>query len=439
MSFRYLLLLVLLGLNLFACVPMWRGLGVWVRRRSVRRWLRTGMVVAVVLLNLPLLVFFQRGADSLLAGVPPSILKPAFLPTAAWIVTLLGFFIIAAPVVLISAVLRGVRVVLASGERPARALSHLESAEPVGLSRRQFLTGGAGLAVPALFGAVAYDSYSGITDLEISPEQAIPIPGLPRALDGMTIVQLTDLHVGPYIQEGELRHLVGIVNGLRPDLVVLTGDVIDRHLSQLPAAVKGLTGLKSTLGCFAVLGNHDISSDRYSYDRQFRGGVQIADGLNSAGIRTLRNESVYLGSGADRIALLGLDWLTANRTGRSFFRYDQAGTRRVLQQISQQIEPGVPRILLAHHPDTFDDVHPFAIALTLAGHTHGGGQIVLAHWNGQPVGIASLRFKYQSGLYQANGSSLYVYRGIGYLGVPIRINCPPEISRFKLVRPSMAS
>jgi predicted MPP superfamily phosphohydrolase len=107
--------------------------------------------------------------------------------------------------------------------------------------------------------------------------------------------------------------------------------------------------------------------------------------------------------------------------------------------MSQQLDPEAPRILLVHHPDTFDDVHPFGITLTLSGHTHGGGQIVFVYLNGQPVGLASFRFKYQSGLYQQKGASLYVNRGIGYLGVPIRINCPPEISRFRLVRPVASS
>ena len=438
MSFRFLLLFVLLLLNLFACRAMWRSAGVWVRRRNLRRWLRAGMVVAVLLLNLPLLIFFQRGADSLLMDFSPSVLRPAFYPTAAWIITILIFFAVGAPLAVIFAAVRGFRKRFAATGEPSEIYPQPEAAA-MGWSRRQFLTGSAGMAVPVVFGATAYGAYHGVSDLEISPEQVIAVPQLPRALDGMTIVQLTDLHVGPYLREAELRNLVATVNGLGADVVVLTGDMIDRHLSDLPATLRGLTGLRSTLGSFAVLGNHDISSDRYSYDRRFRGGVKIAAGMDSIGIRTLRNESVYLGSGQDRLALMGLDWITANRAGRSFFRYDQEGTRKALQQMSVQLEPAIPRILLAHHPDTFDDVHPFGISLTLAGHTHGGGQIVFAHVDGQPIGLASFRFKYLSGLYQENGHSLYVNRGIGYLGVPIRINCPPEISRFRLVRPAPTS
>ena len=98
----------------------------------------------------------------------------------------------------------------------------------------------------------------------------------------------------------------------------------------------------------------------------------------------------------------------------------------------EQIEPETPAILLAHHPDTFEDSAPMGIGLTLAGHTHGG-QIVLANIDGVPISIATSRFRYVSGLYQVNGNSLYVSRGIGYFGIPVRINCRPEISVFKLV------
>ncbi len=244
---------------------------------------------------------------------------------------------------------------------------------------------------------------------------------------------------GPYLREAELRNLVKTVNALGADVVVLTGDMIDRHLSDLPATLRGLTGLRSSLGSFAVLGNHDIASDRYSYDRRFRGGVHIAEGMDSIGIRTLRNESVYLGSGQDRLALMGLDWITANRTGRSFFRYDQEGTRKALQEMSVQLEPAVPRILLVHHPDTFDDVHPYRNHVD-PGRAHARwrtNRFCLREWTANRAGCFALQVS--SGIYRDQGDSLYVNRGIGYLGVPIRINCPPEISRFRLVRPAIAS
>ena len=160
--------------------------------------------------------------------------------------------------------------------------------------------------------------------------------------------------------------------------------------------------------------------------------------MESIGIRTLRNEVAHLGSGQDRVALMGLDWPRYD-SGRNFFNYQQTLTQQMLSRMAEDAGPETPRVLLAHHPDTFTDVHEHAIGLTLAGHTHGGGQVVLADVNGVPIGIGMFRFKYLSGLYQEAGASLYVNRGIGYLGIPIRINCPPEISRFKLVCPTEVS
>jgi predicted MPP superfamily phosphohydrolase len=270
-------------------------------------------------------------------------------------------------------------------------------------------------------------------EIDVSPEHYVPVPHLPRSLEGLTVVQISDLHVGPYIREKELEHVVSLVNQLHPDLVAITGDVLDRHLASLPGAVKGLSGLRSNFGTFAVLGNHDYYADRFSSSGAYRGGVKIAQGLASIKIQTLRNQVVHIAEGNDRLALLGLDWLTTGPNDRNFFSYKPIETRRQLKRMLQEAAPEAPKILLAHHPDTFIDV-PAEIGLTLSGHTHGGGQVILGSIDGKPIGIGSLRFKYLSGLYQKNGSSLYVNRGIGYLGIPIRINCPPEISRFRLVR-----
>ena len=251
----------------------------------------------------------------------------------------------------------------------------------------------------------AYGVYGTLDDLDVSKEYEIPVPYLPRSMEGLTVVQLSDLHVGPYIRETELRHLVSVTNQLRPDIVVITGDILDRSLDSLPDTVKGLAGLKATMGVFAVLGNHDISTDRYSFSGEHRGGVNITKGIETIGIRTLRNEVVHLGSGQDRVALMGLDWPSYNR-GRNFYNYQQTRTQRLLDRMAGDAGPETPRVLLAHHPDTFTAVHQHAIGLTLAGHTHGGGQVILADLSGTPIGIGMFRFKYLSGLYQEGGSSL---------------------------------
>jgi predicted MPP superfamily phosphohydrolase len=433
MGFRWPLLVALLLLNAFAYWALRRSVSVWVQQEDHRKRALRWVTAAVLLLNLPLSAFFFRRLDEALLQVPTSVLAVVFYPSTAWLATLMFFFLFVCPPVLLWAAGSRLRALRLRRDAPPQAPSGGRTFGAT-ISRRRFIAGSAGLLLPGMYAVAAYGTYGNLDELDISPERDIPIGGLPRAWEGMRIVQLTDLHVGAYIREKELRYLVARVNELRPDVVAITGDILDRSLRSLPDAVRGLRGIRSALGSFAVLGNHDIYADQFSYDRRYRGGVRIAEGMETIGIRTLRNEVAYLGEGADRLALLGLDWLSPNPSSPNFYQYKETETIRELRQMSAQVEPGTPKLLLAHHPDTFQEVAPFGIGLTLSGHTHGGGQIILGHLGGVPLGIGMMRFKYLSGLYQENGGSLYVNRGIGYLGIPIRINCPPEISTFRLVR-----
>ncbi|MBI4465033.1 MAG: metallophosphoesterase [Acidobacteria bacterium] len=438
MSFRLPLLVIFILLNLFAYLALRRAVAAWFPAENRRRRILTGVTIAVLLLNLPLLVFFIRPLGGALDQIPTLLLRVGFYPAMAWLATILAFLILAGPPTLLWGGVKAARALHRKSQKPSpEAASAPPSAGPM-ISRRGFLAGGAGTLLPALYGVSLYGVYGSLDEIDVSDERSIPISRLPRSLEGLTIVQLSDLHVGPYIREKELQHAVSLVNGLHPDLVVITGDILDRHLDSLPEAVRGLRGIRSPLGVFTVLGNHDIYSDPYSFTREHRGGVRIVQGLESVGIRTLRNEVVQLGSGQDRLELLGLDWLSSSPSGRNFYRYQPVATRQQLRKMAEEAHGETPKVLLAHHPDTFTDAIPFGIDLTLAGHTHGGGQVVLGYWDGVPIGLALLRFKYLSGLYQENGCSLYVNRGLGYLGIPIRINCSPEISRFKLVRPTSA-
>jgi uncharacterized protein len=449
LSIRFALFLIIICANFLAYRILCLGAAPWMGRRAPRRAGWIGLFLLIV--NLPLLAFFIPPADALLIRVPRALLWIFFYPSAAWMATLMALVLVAfaaLPGILAWRSIEGVagwirklgrRASAPPGEPfgPAASVapSHSLPAGTNGVSRRNLLARVPGLFLAGIYGTAAYGVYSKMDEIDVSKEQYIPILHLPRSLDGLTVVQISDLHVGPYIRERELRHAVNLVNELHPDLVVITGDVLDRHLSSLPDAVRGLQGIRAGLGTFAVLGNHDYYADRFSSSALYRGGIRIAKGLESIGIRTLRNEVANIGTGADQLALMGLDWLTSGPTDRNFFRYKPVETRRQLKRMMQESGPEIPRILLAHHPDTFQDVPP-EIGLTLSGHTHGGGQVILGSFDGIPIGIATLRFKYLSGLYQKNGSSLYVNRGIGYLGIPIRINCPPEISHFRLVRPA---
>ena len=437
--FRESVFVVFLLLNLFAYAAMRHSVRVWVRTPERQDRALNILCVVLLLINIPLALFFVRDVNWTLQQIPSPLLKVVFYPSTAWLATILFFFLVGGPVALAWAVVKSCiflgRTFASIFRKPEPEV--IAAAVP-SVSRRGFLAGSAGMFIPAIYGVAAYGVYGTLDDLDVSKEHEIPIPYLPRSMEGLTVVQLSDLHVGPYIRERELRHLVKVTNQLRPDIVVITGDILDRNMESLPDTVRGLAGLQATLGVFAVLGNHDISTDRYSYEGEHRGGVNIAKGIEAIGIRTLRNEVAHLGSGQDRVALMGLDW-PRYTNGGNFYNYQQTLTQQMLSRMAQDAGPETPRVLLAHHPDTFTDVHAHSIGLTLAGHTHGGGQVILADMDGTPIGIGMFRFKYLSGLYREGGSSLYVNRGIGYLGIPIRINCPPEISRFKLVCPTEVS
>ena len=417
-----------------------RALAQWTppKYRSLAKPLITA---AYLLLNIPLVVFFFPSSDALLRKLSPTQLHIFFYPSTAWMATLIALVlasIVVLPLALAWALLKRAYSWLRTDRRATptpveAAASPIIPEDLPDASRRDFLGQSAGVFIAGVYGVSAYGCYSNMGEIDVSPEHYVPIPNLPRSLEGLTVVQISDLHVGPYIRQRELEHVVELVNQLHPDIVAITGDVLDRHLASLPDAVKGLSGLHSNFGAIAVLGNHDYYADRYSFSGTYRGGVKIAQGLASIKIPTLRNQVFHITEGADRLEILGLDWLTTGPNDRNFFSYKPVETRKQLRRMLQEAAPEAPKLLMAHHPDTFLEVPP-EIGLTLSGHTHGGGQVILGTIDGKPIGIGSLRFKYLSGLYQKNGSSLYVNRGIGYLGIPIRINCPPEISRFRLVR-----
>ena len=438
MEFRTIIIVPFLLLNLFAGLAFLFSLRTWIHKPTARRWSAGFLLWAIILLNLPLLTFYSEWADLYLLKLSSSFLQAAYLPSTAWLITLIVFFMIAAPLIIFAGLIKGWRFLAGRFRAGAPSLETLPAISSSSLARRKFIVGSAGLLIPAIYGGAVYNVYGTLGDIDVSKEIEIPIPHLPRSLDGLTIVQLSDFHVGPYIRQYDLERVVQLVQPLRPDLIALTGDLIDYRLSTLPEALDGLRKLQAPLGIFNVLGNHDIYSDPSSFSRQHRGGVKIVEGLDSIGIRTLRNEIVRIGSGQDQLAILGLDWLSSDSRFRKIYRYPMELARNILTGMVEQAYPETPKVLLTHHPDLFSHAYPLDIGLTLAGHTHGGGQILLGHIDGRPLGVAMLRFRYLSGLYQAQGCSLYVNRGIGFLGVPIRLNCPPEISRFKLVSPAIS-
>jgi predicted MPP superfamily phosphohydrolase len=275
------------------------------------------------------------------------------------------------------------------------------------LTRRQVIEQVAGaLAVGASSAVIGWGIVRGRHAFEIE-EVPVRIPGLPRALDGYTIAQISDIHTGIFVGDRELGEGLSLVSAMRPDSVVVTGDLVDFEARYAERLAGALGGLRTRDGVFAVLGNHDYHSDPKAVAAVMRRagvGVLINEG------RTIRPED---GGG---FALLGVDDLWAKRWG---------GAGPDLGRAIAMVPPDTPRILLAHQPSYFD-VASGGIALQLSGHTHGG-QINPGFRPGE------FFLRYLAGRYERRGSTLWVNRGFGVAGPPSRVGAPPEVTKIVLV------
>ena len=310
-------------------------------------------------------------------------------------------FILAIPFLLADGAWRVVRA--AAGRK-----RHL--AEPGSPGRRAFL-GTAAAVTGAPFVAGAYGLLYGRLNLE-TPLQPIVLPRLSKSFDGFRIAQLSDIHIGPFMPQEEIRKFAAIANSLKPDLTVLTGDFVTFDPETKAAVVQALSGLRAPYGVFGCLGNHDAWA-----------GVEdsIAALFHDAGIRILRGERFTIGPGLN---LIGTDFQSARQFGPS------RPVPHLLANVEPLIVPGEVNILLSHNPDTFDRAAAMGFDLSMAGHTHGG-QAALEFISPE-LAPSRLVTPYVSGLFQKPGGLLYVNRGIGTIGVPIRVGAPPEITLYEL-------
>jgi predicted MPP superfamily phosphohydrolase len=302
--------------------------------------------------------------------------------------------------------------------RVAQAGRALPLPNAVSLARRRFLERTALAMTTAPFVAGAYGMFYERLNLEIS-HRRIKIPRLPRAFEGFRIAQLSDIHIGAFMTAEEIRRYVRIANGLKADLVALTGDFVTWDPSTQFAVVGVLAGVKAPFGVYGCLGNHEIyASVEDSITRLF--ALQ--------GIRILRGEQALIRSGGEAINLLGVDYQSRSPMGPR----NQRSVREYLLGVDRLMVPGTANILLSHNPNTFDRAAEYGIDLSLAGHTHGG-QVTL-EFISPDLSPSRLITSYVRGWFEKPGGQLYVNRGIGTIGVPIRFDAPPEITVFELAR-----
>lgn len=234
----------------------------------------------------------------------------------------------------------------------------------------------------------------------------LPVRRLHPDLDGFRIVQLSDLHAEPYTRFSFLEEAVAMANALEPDLTVLTGDYVTTNAAAIHTLAPLLGELRARHGVYGVLGNHDMWTDPHMVRRA----------LARHGVTVLENAGVLLSQGAGRLWLAGLE------DGREGAPNAVAALRGAPED--------APAILLLHEPDLADlHLRDPRFFLQLSGHSHGG-QIRLA--GRRPPVLPYLGSKYPSGLYEVNGAALYTNRGLGYITLPVRINCAPEITEITL-------
>lgn len=268
------------------------------------------------------------------------------------------------------------------------------------VTRRGFLLGVVGLGVvttPAAWYSAIYEP----NDIEVT-HRKMAIPNLPSRLDGMTAVQISDLHLKG---DGNLHSkMVDMIRNLepKPDAIFFTGDLVDDQ-SAISDAVEIFRSWQPPLGTWAVPGNWEYRLDDLDL---------VTQQLKAANVRYLVNESAQLEAGL---------WIAGVN--------DPSNALQDLDGAIKDIPAGAPRILLAHSPDIADDVKETRFGLILAGHTHGG-QVNLPFFNGAWL-LDGPSQQYVQGLYDVHGSPLYVNRGIGTTQLPVRIGSRPEITHFE--------
>jgi len=232
----------------------------------------------------------------------------------------------------------------------------------------------------------------------------IPIQNLPASLDGYAVVQVSDVHYGMLTKNGELAKLVQQVNQLHADLVVITGDLVDEGVSHMEEMTLPLLEMKARDGVLAITGNHE-----------YYAGVNRATAImEKAKIRVLRNERMILPGG---LQVLGID----DPTG--FRRMGEAAVD--FQGLLAGLDPLQASIFLYHQPIRFAEAASLGIGLQLSGHTHGGQLFPLRY-------ISQLIYPRAPGLHRIGASYLYVNRGAGTWGPPMRLGSPPEITLIRL-------
>jgi predicted MPP superfamily phosphohydrolase len=362
----------------------------------------------IAIINAPLIAFIVEGLVSprsfALYSPPPGYERLARPFSYVFFVWTLGSFFFAAAAPLAMSVFAAIQFFARkkTGGKDGATVAVLD------LSRRRFLRMALLAAASMPFAVSAYGAVAA-RSRRVVEKVVVPITGLPPQLDGLTIAQLSDIHAGFFMNEARIREHVEITNGLNPDIVALTGDFVATKSAQVAPFIKAISGLKAKRGVYGCLGNHDMFTDSEE---------AIERGFGEAGFKLLRGTNEIIDFDGAKLNIIGVDFI---------------GHESDFENLNDELR-GIKlegtTVLLLHAPYQFPNAAKAGIHLTLSGHTHGG-QIAL-NFGDFVITPARLSTIFLAGLFKINDSYLYVNRGLGTTGPPIRLGAPPEITLITL-------
>jgi len=272
--------------------------------------------------------------------------------------------------------------------------------------RRELLNTARASAVALPVAACGYGVFLERNEFQMR-EVDLPVPGLPKDLDGLRLAQITDIHYSAYLGDRELERAIAMANETRPHVALVTGDFISVRRDPLDRCLRLLPRLRAEAGVYGCLGNHEILADCEDY---------LEAAAAKLGITILRGGARRLRFGGATLNLAGVDYQ------RTYLPY--------LRESAGLVEKEAVNVLLSHNPDVFPVAARQGWQATISGHTHGGQ--VNFELLGEQLNVARFFTPYVYGLYRVGGSSIYVSRGLGTVGAPIRLGAPPEVNLIRL-------
>lgn len=293
-----------------------------------------------------------------------------------------------------------------------------------GISRAKFLTQ-LGLGISALlFTSFTYGVVKGRYAFKVWKEK-INFDNLPQAFSGLKIVQISDLHLGSFVEDfDEIKKAIELINEQKPDLIFFTGDMVNVHSDEAEPWIEIFSKLEASMGMYSVFGNHDYCDyGKYTPEEKLKSINRLKEIHKEMGFKLLEDENIYLEKDNEKLAIVGMhNW------GKDFHRIGS------LEKSLEGLKEEDFKILLSHDPSLWEDkiLNKKEIELTLSGHTHGmqlGVEIPFINIKFSPV---KFRYKRWGGLYKEAKNYIYVNRGFGYLGFPGRVGMNPEITVLEL-------